>query len=207
MAKHFYTIPLQKSLTFIKEQKTLLNKATTDKKRLTYHKQLGKSYYILEIEEFLKFFKIDRDLDYALKSMEYFNNTVFIEKIQQILNFSMFKLQEKRVDAKEFFYAFCYLYRSIDKEEFSLFMQKTFLHYHSGFNTDSDIKIDYKDFSIALAKTKKAEIKESFGESEKESFFKLFIDNKLIVQEKGKKIKTLRKKAYKRLFFYLLDLE
>jgi len=198
MAKHFYTIPLQKSLTFIKEQKTLLNKATTDKKRLTYHKQLGKSYYILEIEEFLKFFKIDRDVDYALKSMEYFNRT---------LNFSMFKLQEKRVDAKEFFYAFCYLYRSIDKEEFSLFMQKTFLHYHSGFNANSDIKIDYKDFSIALAKTKKVEIKESFGESEKESFFKLFIDNKLIVQEKGKKIKTLRKKAYKRLFFYLLDLE
>jgi len=206
MAKHFYQIPLEKSLIFTKENKSSLNRFVTDKKRLAYYRDFGKSYYNLEIEEFIKFFKIDKDLDYALKTVEYFNSKVFIEHIQKVLNFSMFKLQENGVNGKEFFYAFCYLYSSKDKEGFNHFMQKSFLHYHNGFKNESDIKIDYKEFSLAIAKSKRVEIKESFGENEKGSFFKLFVNGKQVVDEQGKRIKTLRKKAYKKLFYYLLDL-
>jgi len=56
-----------------------------------------------------------------------------------------------------------------------------------------------------LAKNRKRTIKESFGEEGESSFFKLFLDGNLEVDERGKRIKTLRKKAYRKLFYLLLD--
>jgi hypothetical protein len=137
MAKHIYHIPLQNTLDFIKTYKTQLKKLTTDKEQLAYYQLLGKSYYHLQIEAFIKFFKIDKELTYALKTIEYFNSTHFIDEISKSLNFSQFRFEKELLHSKDFFYAFCYIY-----------MQK---------------------------------------------------------HEKGKRIKTLRKKAYKRLFYYLLD--
>ena len=207
MAKHFYQIPLQKTLTFIKEHKSSLNTLATDKKMLEYHKQLGKSYYTLQVETFIDFFKIDKELDYALKTIEYFNSSVFVSELHKVLNFSQFELEANKVENKAFFYAFCYLYAKRDAESFELFIQKTFLHYHSAFNSESNIHIDHKEMCHTLTKTKKVSIKESFGEEGETSFFKLLLDEKLVVEEKGKRIKTLRKKAYKKLFYYLIDLD
>ncbi len=207
MAKHFYHIPLQKTLTFIKEYKSSLNTLTTDKKMLEYHKQLGKSYYTLQVETFIDFFKIDKELDYALKTIAYFNSSVFMAELHKILNLSQFELALHKVQTKEFFYAFCYLYAKNDAEGFEMFMQKTFIHYHSAFNSESNIHIDHKEMCRTLAKTKKVSIKESFGEEDEISFFKLQLDEKLTVEEKGKRIKTLRKKAYKKLFYVLIDFE
>lgn len=207
MAKHFYQIPLQKTLTFVKEHKSILGTLTTDKKMLEYHKQLGKGYYTLEVETFITFFKIDKELDYALKTMEYFNSSVFITELHKILNFSQFGLERKNVQDKDFFYAFCYVYAKTDAENFKQFMEKTFLHYHTAFNAESNIHIDHQEMSHTLAKTKKVKLKESFGEEEGSAFFNILLDEKLVVEEKGKRIKTLRKKAYKKLFYYLVELE
>jgi hypothetical protein len=207
MAKHFYHIPLQKTLTFIKEHKSSLNTLTTDKKALEYHKQLGKSYYTQEIETFITFFKIDKELDYALKTLEYFNSAIFIDELYKALNFSQFDLEARQVPSKAFFYALCHVYATNDAKGFALFMHKTFLHYHTAFNAESNIHIDHKEMSHTLAKSKKVNIKESFGEEAEASFFRLALDEKLVVEEQGKRIKTLRKKAYKKLFYLLIEWE
>ena len=207
MAKHLYHIPLQNTLTFIKTHKSTLNTFLKNKKLLAYHAQLGKSYYTLEVETFITFFKIDKELDYALKTLEYFHSSVFMAELYKVLNFSQFELEAHKVQSKEFFYAFCYVYAKHDAQNFALFIDKTFLHYHTAFNAESNIHIDHKEMSHTLAKGKKLSIKESFGEEGEESFFTLRLNDALVVEEKGKRIKTLRKKAYKRLFYVLLETE
>jgi hypothetical protein len=68
------------------------------------------------------------------------------------------------------------------------------------------VYIDHKKLSHALAKNRKKTIKESFGEvNDGSAYFKLYFDGTLIADERGKRIKTLRKKAYKRLFFQLIE--
>lgn len=207
MAKHFYHIPLQKTHTFIKKYKSGLNAFTTDKKSLEYYKLLGKSHYVMQVEKFITFFKIDKELDYALKTMAYFNSSTFMEELYKILNFSQFDLERENVSSKDFFYALCYLYATQNKRDFEHFIDKTFLYYHSAFNLKTNINIDYKDMSHTLLKTKKLSIKESFGEEGETAFFKILLNDKLVVEEYGKRIKTLRKKVYKKLFYYLIELE
>ena len=207
MAKKFYHIPLQKTLQFIKKSKPELNTFCTDKKQLEYRKLLGKSYYYLQIEEFISFFKIDKDLTYALKTIEYFNSIIFLDEVFKSLNFSQFNLEESKVNPKDFFYAFCYIYFQNSTEDFGLFMQKTFLHYHAAFNNNSNININHKEMCHTLAKSKNMVLKESFGEEGESSFFKILLNDQVIIHEKGKLIKTLRKKAYKNLFYHLIDLE
>jgi hypothetical protein len=128
-------------------------------------------------------------------------------ELHKILNLSQFELSQHQVETKAFFYAFCYHYAKNDAEAFALFMQKTFLHYHTAFNAVSNIHIDHQEMSHALAKSKKVTLKESFGEEEGCSFFKIYIDDKIQVEERGKRINTLRKKAYKRLFYDLVEME
>ncbi len=205
MAKHFYHIPLQNTLAFIKEHRSTLNILIKDPKALAYHTQLGKSHYILEIESFITFFKIDKETDYALKTLEYFNSTPFMSELHQILNLTQFNLDSQRIETKTFVYALCYLYMRRDAEGFGAFMQKTFLHYHTAFHAQSDIRIDHQEICHALAKSRNTRIKESFGEEGEGSFFKILLDGKVVIDEKGKRIKTLRKKAYKKLLHQIID--
>ena len=198
MAKKVYHIPLQQTLEFIKANKAELKYMLNNTKLLEYNKLLGKSYYCLEIEKFINFFKIDKDPTFRLKTLEYFNSIKFLEEIYKLLNFS---------NQKDFFYSFCYVLNKKIPKLFELFMQKVFLHYHTAFNKNSNITIDYKEMALTLIKSKNITIKESFGENEENSFFKILLDDKIVIDERGKLIKTLRKKAYKNLFYYLLDFE
>ncbi len=169
---------------------------------------LGKSYFNLQIEAFLHFFKIDKNIDATLRSVAYFHSTRFIDAMHTILNFAQFGLKEDKGEKKSFFYAFCYHYAKTDPDGFENFAQKTLLHYHTGFNTESNIQIDHQDIYHTLAKTRKITLKESFGEEgEKAAYFKIFIDGTIAIEERGKRIKTLRKKAYKRLLYTLLEME
>ncbi|MDQ7086025.1 MAG: hypothetical protein Q9M36_14430 [Sulfurovum sp.] len=129
------------------------------KKRLEYDKLLGKSYYHLQIEDFIQFFKIDKDIDYALDTIAYFNGSLFIDEIFTQLNFTQFALEENTINKKDFFYAFCSLYTKHDSEAFRLFIQKVFLHFHSTFNTQTNAYIDYQAMSQTLAKSKNIVIK------------------------------------------------
>ena len=207
MAKKVYHIPLQQTLQFIKKNKAELNNLTTDKKLLEYSKLLGKSHYHLEIERFIHFFKIEKDITHSLNTIEYFNSAKFIDEIFNLLTFSQFDLDKSEINYKDFFYGVCYIFSKNNSKLFELFMQKIFLHFHTTFNPNSNIKIDYKDMSITLIKSKKYTLKESFGEDKNGSYFKILLDEKIVIDERGKLIKTLRKKVYKKLFYYLIDLD
>jgi teichoic acid transport system ATP-binding protein len=94
-------------------------------------------------------------------------------------------------------YAFCYILESRNKELFKNFLEKVFIHFSSFVNRNSDININHKEIVVYLAKQKGIKLKESFGEDEKEAYFSLKIDDKSITF-KGKSIKSLRKKVYKK---------
>ena len=76
MAKKLYALPLKELLYFIKENKSEIYKLDKDAKYKEYNVILGKSYYILYIEEFLHKFKIEKDIDMFLKMMKYLNSTL-----------------------------------------------------------------------------------------------------------------------------------
>jgi len=205
MAKYFYHVPLQKAHAFIKREKTELNRFCTDRQLLSYVQQLGKCYYLMEVESFITFFKIDKEIGYALKTISHFQSMEYIEKMNTSLHFSQFLLEKNSIDPKAFFYAFCYLYAKNEPEEFGQFIQKSCIHYHSAFQPESPIEIKYREICKVLAKNRKITLRESFGEEGDEAYFRLFIDGRLVVEERGKRIKTLRKKAYKKLFYRLID--
>jgi len=201
MAKKIYHIPLQKSLFFIQNNKTELRAILSDTNKLEYRKLFGKSYYLLSIEEFIEFFKIDKALKTALELTQYFNSIKFFDEIFILLNFAQFSMEEAK--RKDFIYAFFYLLQKEDKALFEQLLSQLFLHFHTSHNTHSNINIDYKELTKALTKSK--ELKESFGEDEESAFFKVLLDGELIAEQRGAKIKTLRKKAYKKAFFAMLD--
>ena len=203
MSKKFYHIPLQQILEFIKTDKAEISNLNQDSKSLEYNKLLGKSYYILEIEEFISFFKIDKDLKYALNTIEYFNSKSFLDEIHNSLNFSQFNIEKDK--EKDFFYAFCKILHQKNMPLFKSFMQKMFIHYHSAFSNSSATYIDHKEISLALVKIRGIEVNESFGEDSDSFYFKILLDGTIVVQRRGRVIKTLRKKAYRELFFYLID--
>ena len=205
MAKKLYAIPLRKVLELVKEHKSLFRKLAQDRKLLEYYKLLGRSYYILEIEKFIKFFKIDKDINYALKILESFNSIVFIKEIGLRLNFSQFELQNDN-ELKEFFYGYLYLLQDLDRKLFEQFLEKLFIHYHTTFKASSSININFKEMAIALAKNRKLSLKESFGEKEPgKAFFKIIENGEIVVSREGKSIKILRKQAFRDYFYYLLD--
>ena len=206
MAKKLYAIPLKKVLELTKEHKSTFRKLLQDRKLLEYYKLLGRSYYLLEIEKFIKFFKIDKDNSYALKSLEGFNSKLFIEELTLRLNFSQFELEKNAIEPKEFFYGYLYLLHDLNKELFEHFLEKLFIHYHTTFKANSNIDINFKEMAIALAKNRKLSLKESFGETEKgKAFFKIIENGEVVVNKEGKSIKTLRKQAFKDYFYYLLE--
>jgi len=206
MARHFYHIPLEKARHFIKTHRSELNAYLADTKLMTYHAIAGKGRWSLEIERFIGFFHIDDDIAYALRTMEYFLSKEFAQEMARILNFEQFSLTECHKNIKHLFFAFCHLYALKDSEAFALFAEKSFIRYHAPFNRATDVKIDYKEMSRVLAQHRGKSLKESFGENTEGSYFRLFLDGAVCVEEQGKSIKTLRKKAYRKLFRLLLDM-
>lgn len=208
MAKHFYNIPFNKTLLFIKENKVTFNRYIKNIKELEYYSILGKSYYQIEIEEFINFFKIDKDINYALDTISFFNSILFLKEISQKLNFEQFKLEENSIDLKKMFYCFSFLYIEQEPDLSKKLFQQMFLYYHSSFNKNTKINIDYQEMALFIAKNKKVDIGNSFGEkNENESYFTIMTNNQHFITLYGKKIKTLRKKAYKKLFYYLIDID
>ena len=195
MAKKLYAIPLKQLLIFIKENRSEIYKIDKDVKYKEYSVILGKSYYILVIEEFLHKFKIQKNLDMFLKMMSYFNSNSFIDEILQLLNFKLFKIR-----SKEFFYGFVFVLQSKDRVLFEKFFETLFIHFSSFVNQNSNITINYKDIVTFLAKQKNLEIKESFGKLANKDmvYFKLGVGDKIVVKN-GKSIKVLRKKVYREM--------
>jgi predicted nucleotidyltransferase len=72
-------------------------------------------------------------------------------------------------------------------------------------NENSDINIDHKEIVVYLAKQKGIKLKESFGEDEKGAYFSLKVGDESITL-RGKSIKSLRKKVYKKALEIIIGL-
>ena len=206
MAKKLYAIPLKKVLTLTNDHKSTFNTLTKNRQHLEYAKLLGKSYFSLEVEKFIQFFHIDKETGYALKTLESLHSKVFIDELSLRLNFTQYALEEHNIETKAFFYGYMYLLQGLDKALFEHFLEKLFIHYHIAFNSSSGTEINFMQMANSLAKNRKLDIKESFGETEpNKAYFKLLENGKTLVFKEGKSIKTLRKQAYKEYFYGLLD--
>lgn len=205
MAKKLYAIPLKKVLTLANEHKSTFNTLTKNRQHLEYAKLLGKSYFSLEVEKFIQFFHIDKETGYALKTLESFHSKVFIHELSLRLNFTQYALEEHNIETKAFFYGYMYFLQGLDKALFEHFLEKLFIHHHIAFNSSSSIEINFTQMATSLAKNRKLDIKESFGETNpNKAYFKLLENGKTLVFKEGKSIKTLRKQAYKEYFYGLL---
>lgn len=205
MAKKFYHIPLQKMREFLKENKSDINSVLTKKELLTYRVSFGKSHYFLEIEKFIEFFKIDINLPYSLKTIHYFESETFLKIIYEQLNFEQYKLSTYSVSDKDMFFSIVWLYQKHKPQEWHQFIHSFMLHFFSSLKESSQVFIDYQSMLKTLVSQNKATLKESFGEKDNQSYFKLILNDDFSIELYGKSIKTLRKKVYKKFFLHLLD--
>ena len=189
MSKKLYHLPLKKIDIFIKKEKNTIIKSIKNSKKLEYSKYFGKASYLLEIERFILFFKIEKNLDYALKLINYFKSDNFLVELINIMNLKSFCEGKK-----EHLYLILYYLKAYESELFKGFLQQSFMHFYTT-QTESR-KEDLIGLIKALAKIKKINMKESFGEVGNEAYFKIIVDGKILVDEKGKSIKKLKKYAY-----------
>ncbi len=206
MPKHIYHLPLLKIQILIENNTSLINEVFRNNNIFEYKKIFGKIYFTVQIKKFIEFFKINKDISYALQTINYFQSEIFLEYIYRLLNFENLMLHNK-ITKRDFFYT---LLVSLEKQNQALmnqFLHQVFLHYFATLNKDNSYNIDFIDLSQSIAKNKKIPIKESFGKVESFSFFKLYLNGVLQIELKGKSIRILRKKAYKSLLFVLLSIK
>ncbi len=118
MSKHIYHLPLQKIQIFIKEHQESLKSSLNDTYIYEYNKNLGKAYYLLELERFIKIFKIDKNINFALKTIKYFSSEKFFEQI--------YKLLQLKIKNRDLFYCFVYILKNKDKTFLKAFFLKSF---------------------------------------------------------------------------------
>ena len=203
MARKLYSIHYEKVAHFVKVNKPEI-KAHLSSASFEYAKLFGNAQYEIRIKNFIEQFKIEKDKSYALEVISYFKSVVHIEKMLAHIGLTTF--MDK--NPKELFYVFVYiLEHSKDEDIKDIFFYQSFLFYVFSLNKSSNIIIDHKKMSLSLMKTSYPDItiKESFGETDSDAYFTLSLSNGDVIKEIGASIKTLRKKAYKKLFFNLLD--
>jgi len=190
MPKKLYHLPLQELHLFIEQHKSTLRSDMKNSKKLEYAKRFGKAYYLLEVERFICFLKIDNNLDHALKLISYFESEAFIKELLTLMEL------EKFCEAKrEYFYLFLHYLQEHNGKLFSSFLQQSFMHYHTTQTPTS--KTDAQTLATTLAKDKNINFSESFGEENGEAYFKIVVDDEVVVERKGNSIKKLRKLVYR----------
>jgi len=190
MAKKLYHLPLQRIRTFLSEHKSTLGSNLKNSKKLEYSKRFGKAYYLLEIERFVSFLKIDKELEYALKLIGYFESKKFIDQLINLMELESF-CEAKR----EHLYSVLHYLQEHEPKLFADFLQQSFMHYHT--SQTQTPKTNPQTLATALAKSKKIDFKESFGEEEGEAYFRIVVGGVVVVEKRGKMIRRLKKEAYK----------
>ena len=209
MPKKIYHLPIHKAQEFISNNRLEISQMIDCNDILLYNKTFGKAYYELSIKRFIEAYKIEANR--KLKALNYFKSKHFFELFYDLLNLEQFSLNTPHT--QDLIYGIFYLIQTQDLELFDRFCDKVFLHYFGQTNTDgktnkhNNIKIDYQNISQLISSQLNISLKESFGEDGKDTYFKIYLDDKLIINLKGKSIKTLRKKAYKKALLYLITKE
>ena len=202
MARKLYFVKYEKVSQFIKANKAEI-KTYLSSSHFEYAKMFGNTMYELRIKSFIEQFKIEKDKTYALEVVSFYKSSAYIEKVLAHIG----SLSHFDKNPKELFYVFVYVLEHSKAEEIKeIFFYRSFLFYLFSINKSSNISIDHKQMSLSLLKTSHPHItpKESFGENDSGAFFEIKLGSHT-VKEEGLSIKTLRKKAYKRLFFDILD--
>ncbi len=86
MAKKICHLPLQKIKEFIKQNRTIQHKLTSDKELREFYTILGKAHYQLELERYIKFIHLEKTPQKALQSINYFQSDSFITQVCLLLN-------------------------------------------------------------------------------------------------------------------------
>jgi len=190
MAKKLYHLPLQRIRSFLTEHKSTLGSNLKNSKKLEYSKRFGKASYLLEIERFICFLKIEKNLDHALKLITYFESKAFVQELSDLM-----ALKDFCEGTRDHFYGVLHYLEEHEPKLFSSFLQQSFMHYHT--SQTPSTKTDPQTLATELAKSKKISFKESFGEEEGEAYFRIVVDGVVVVEKRGKNIKRLKKEAYK----------
>ena len=126
MAKKLYHLPLQRIRSFLTEHKSTLGSNLKNSKKLEYTKRFGKAYYLLEVEWFICFLKIEKNLDHALKLITYFESKAFVQELSELM-----KLSDFCEGRRDYFYGVLHYLQEHEPKLFSSFLQQSFMHYHT----------------------------------------------------------------------------
>jgi len=218
MARKLYHIGFDKINRYILENRKLIKEFIQSKERFELYKVFGRAYFEIAIENFIKKFKIDKDLKYALYILNQLKSNSFIHNLYTKLQLRTFEEKSFANNScetilsdyqKSIFYIFVYFLHTDNNSTKESIKEKLFItyffYYVSGFNNPSNININYKDMTLSYIKGKDIVLKESYKIEGDKAIFKILINQKAVINLEGKSIKSLRKKAYKKIFFYLID--
>ena len=128
MPKKVYHIPLAQCQAEIKKLKSTIRRTLKNNKKREYTKRFAKAHYLVELEKFINIYKINKDLDYSLRVLKYFESEKLYVHLHNILNLEQFgdsiKKSEMVLLTLESIYESNYVL-------YVLFLDKVFVHYHS----------------------------------------------------------------------------
>ncbi len=214
MAKKLYSVALRYVQTFITDNRSNINNLIQSDLKYEYAKILGRSHYEIYIQKFMEQFKIDKEIDYAIKILNHYKSYTFIYDLYKLLNLDRFEQIKNDENAKKdyqknIFFVFVYYLSTMPKSQKEDIENRLFTHYFlhmlATTNQSTKTELNFKNLSLALIKGKDMTLKESFKEGDKKVYFKLLINQKPHVELSGNSIKTLRKKAYKTFFYDYID--
>jgi hypothetical protein len=219
MAKRLYHIGIDKIKTYILNQKSKIAQNIHDKDRFEISKVFGRTYYEVALHDFCMKYKIDKNIKYQLQVINIFKSSQFITDFYNILSLTIFEeghhFQMIENDTlkdyqKSIFYIFIYfLHTNVNeskKEIADKLLSQYFFHHLSTINKANNIVLNYQNMTRSYIKGKNIVLKESYKIDENVNVnFKIFVNQEVRIDLNGKSVKTLRKKAYKKIFFELID--
>jgi len=213
MAKKLYSVALRFVQIFIRNNKVEIANIIKNRQKYEYAKVLGRSHYEIYIQRFIEEFKIDKDIDYALKVLNHYKSYKFIYKLYQLLNLDRFEEEKddenaKKDHRKSIFFTFVYYLNSMHDHTKEDLENRLFKHYFLhmlALDKSNNIELNFKNLSFSLIKGREITINESFSVVDEKAVFKLLLNKNVHIELSGNSIKTLRKRAYKQLFYDLID--
>jgi len=214
LAKKLYSVALHYVQKFITDNRSNINNLILSDLKYEYAKVLGRSHYEIHIQRFIEEFKIDRDIDYAIKILNHYKSYTFIYDLYKLLNLDRFEQIKSDKDAKKdyqknIFFIFVYYLSTVAENQKEDIENRLFIHYFlhilATINQSTKTELNFKNLSLALIKGKDIELKESFKEEDKKTYFKLLVNQKPYMELSGRSIKTLRKRIYKKFFYDYID--
>ncbi|WP_456401149.1 hypothetical protein [Persephonella sp.] len=201
---------------YISEKEEKIQEIINNSTSFEYAKTLGKAIYHLKIKEFIERFKLDKNKSYRLKVFNTLSSFECINELYKRTDFQkLLKGNYDKASILNTFYVVVYqINEDLNKETKEDYLSRDieerifiryFLHFYLSTRPDKGRNIDYQNMVKVLLKGKIADIKERTINVNGSVAFILIFNNEEIFNQMGKSIKTLRKKAYKKLFYHILN--